>query len=94
MKSEMITWDSLSHMHLDSGTIVVDLREPAEFARGHYPGAKNIPYDQLGRYIGELEKYRRFIFYCDHGSRSLMVAKRLSRRGMYTLSVMGGYEAR
>ena len=38
--------------------IVLDVREPDEFAAGHIPDAVNIPVSKLAERIQELDKYR------------------------------------
>jgi rhodanese-related sulfurtransferase len=53
--------------------IVIDVREPKEYSRGHYAGAVNIPPSKL---LGELPELRnvpketQLIVYCLSGSRS------------------------
>jgi len=40
----------------DSGTVMIlDARAPDAFAKGHIPGAINIPYDQLPNYLESLQ---------------------------------------
>jgi len=52
--------------------VVIDVRDPAEYAKGHMLGAKNIPLDQLGTRLAELEKHKAkpLILACDSGRRS------------------------
>jgi len=52
--------------------MVIDVREPAEFAKGHILGAKNIPVSQLPSRLAELEKHKSkpLILACETGKRS------------------------
>jgi len=43
---------------------VLDVRPPEEFAKGHVPGAVNIPIEQLERRMRELPKRREIVAYC------------------------------
>lgn len=50
---------------LRSGTaMVLDVRPEDEFARGHLPGALNIPLAQLERRLAELTPDREIVAYC------------------------------
>jgi phage shock protein E len=53
--------------------IIVDVREPQEFARGHVPGAINIPPSELMRgatALKNIDKDTELVLYCLSGSRS------------------------
>ena len=39
--------------------LVLDVREPAEFEKGHVVGARNMPLSQLEGRSGELQKHKR-----------------------------------
>lgn len=48
----------------DSGDLVLlDVREPAEYARGHLPGAIHIPLSRLADRIGEIDPRRPVVTY-------------------------------
>ncbi|MDH4189378.1 MAG: rhodanese-like domain-containing protein [Betaproteobacteria bacterium] len=63
--------------------IVVDVREPAEFAQGHILSARNLPMSQLGARVGELDKYksRAVVLCCATGNRSSRAIAMLKSRG-------------
>lgn len=46
------------------GTMVIDVRSPAEYAKGHVPGAVNIPLPQLRDRLDELPAGNQVIAYC------------------------------
>ena len=52
--------------------LVLDVREPAEFAKGHILGAKNVPLGDFERRAAELDKHKAkpVIVTCDSGSRA------------------------
>jgi rhodanese-related sulfurtransferase len=64
-------------------SVIVDVREPAEFGTGHLPGAKNIPLAQLADKIGELDKMKskNIVVVCESGARSASAARILSKAG-------------
>ncbi len=48
--------------------VIVDVREPELFAKGHVPGAINIPYETArGRVLKELSPKDRIVFICHGG---------------------------
>lgn len=52
--------------------VVLDVRTPAEFARGHVPGAINIPYDQLASRLDEVPAHQgdEVVVHCERGGRA------------------------
>jgi len=64
-------------------SVIVDVREPAEFGAGHLPGAKNIPLAQLADKIGELDKMKskNIVVVCESGARSASAARILTKAG-------------
>lgn len=52
------------------GAQLVDVRSPGEFGFGHLQGAKNIAVDQLPARLGELDKAKPVVLYCQSGARS------------------------
>jgi rhodanese-related sulfurtransferase len=64
---------------LRSGARLVDVREPAEFARGHLPGAVNLPVDEIERRADEIAD-RPAVLYCQSGLRSQRALQVLHKR--------------
>ena len=57
---------------LDAGPVlVIDVREPREFAVDHLPGAVNIPLGELRERLGEITAGAEPAFVCRSGARSL-----------------------
>lgn len=77
-------------------TVVLDVREPNEFAAGHLRESKNIPLKELPKRLGELEKAKakNVIVVCQSGVQSPKAASQLNRAGFGTVfSLNGGLAA-
>ncbi|MDP4268659.1 MAG: FAD-dependent oxidoreductase [Bacteroidota bacterium] len=71
--------------------LIVDVRSPQEFAGGAYPGAVNIPLDELPRRIHELgDKSRDITLYCASGARSSYAMQALMQMGFTKVKNGGG----
>jgi rhodanese-related sulfurtransferase/TusA-related sulfurtransferase len=60
---------------------IVDVRESAEYAFGHIPGAKSIPLGELEARMGELNPTDVVYVVCRTGTRSDLAAQKLSENG-------------
>jgi rhodanese-related sulfurtransferase len=74
--------------------LVIDVREDAEYAKGHIVGARHIPLSQLEARAKELQKYKSkpVITCCETGNRSssaIATLKKLGFENVYNLA--GGY---
>ena len=70
--------------------IVVDLRERAKYEAYHYKGAVCRPYLDSECWWDYFCRGQIYILYCDYGNISLLVARKLSQRGIITYTVVGG----
>src|SRR5690606_32417702 len=79
-----------------AGATILDVREAAEYAFGHIPGAKSIPMGELADRMGELNHDEVIYVICRTGTRSDMAAKQLAEAGFTkvynVLPGMIGYE--
>jgi hydroxyacylglutathione hydrolase len=74
--------------------LVLDVREPAEYAAGHVPGAVNVPQADLATRLAELPCDRPLLVVCQGGYRSLRAAQFLRQAGFdQVASVQGGTDA-
>jgi rhodanese-related sulfurtransferase len=66
-----------------ANVLILDVRTPGEYAEGHVPGAKNIPYDQVGSRMSELDLTpdRPVVVYCKSGKRAAKAAHTLVEAG-------------
>lgn len=71
--------------------LLVDVREPAEFAAGHMPGALNLPLSQLRQRYGELTKSREIWVSCGVGQRAYYATRFLAQHGYRPRNLSGGY---
>ncbi len=56
---------------------LLDVREPAEFAAGHLPGAALLPLGQLAARVGEVPRTGAVVVYCQAGTRSTAAVAQL-----------------
>jgi glyoxylase-like metal-dependent hydrolase (beta-lactamase superfamily II)/rhodanese-related sulfurtransferase len=71
--------------------LLVDVREPEEYAHGHVPGALNIPQSELASRLDEIPRDRPILTICQAGMRSLRAAQFLTQMGYpQVASVAGG----
>jgi NADPH-dependent 2,4-dienoyl-CoA reductase/sulfur reductase-like enzyme/rhodanese-related sulfurtransferase len=70
---------------------ILDVREPSEFAKGHFDNAVNIPLGDLRARMSELPKDREIWAYCLVGQRSYYAARTLSQHLFKTKTLSGGY---
>ncbi len=71
--------------------LVVDVREPGEFARGHVPGALNLPLSQLRARYRELPADRDLWICCAVGQRAYYATRFLAQHGYRARNLSGGY---
>ena len=75
---------------IKAGAVIVDVRTPDEFRGGAYPGAKNIPVQDLPARLAEIPKDKPVVLYCASGGRSGMAASLLKRAGYTEVFNAGG----
>ena len=61
--------------------LLIDVREPDEFAREHIEGARLTPLSQLTHQPPAIDRERTAIFYCRSGGRTRMNASILENQG-------------
>ena len=78
------------------GTLVLDVREPAEFAAGHLPRARHIPLKELGKRVDEIAKFKDkpVVVTCRSGARSGSACRTLKKAGFTKVyNLKGGVPA-
>lgn len=74
-----------------SPAVIVDVREPELYSKGHIPGAINIPYDDAkGRIFKELSPKDRIVFVCHGGPMGDELADILVKKGYTTVYNLKG----
>lgn len=79
----------------DPQMLVVDLREPVQFAEGHVAGALNLPLAELDlTAIANFEENQNLYIYCGGGQKSMLAASLIKREGIHHLRVVeGGFKS-
>jgi rhodanese-related sulfurtransferase len=95
-----ITEVSISDAHNAPGkALILDVREPGEYAAGCLPGAVNIPRGVLEFKIGAHPDFQerfdaKIIVYCQTGGRSALATEALQKIGYSgAVSMAGGFKA-
>ena len=70
--------------------VMLDVREPDEWAAGRAPGAVHIPLYELPARLAELPAHRPLSVVCRVGSRSAQAAAWLIAQGIEARNVTGG----
>ncbi len=80
---------------LDEGSaILIDVREPGEYAREHIEGARLVPLSSFERHDIGCEQGKAIVFHCRSGARTTMNAARLMRSRLpEAYQLAGGIEA-
>ena len=86
--SETVQWHEVEN-EVGEGVQLIDVRTPAEYARGTVDGAVNIPVDDLRERIGEVAQ--DVIVHCQVGLRGYLAARTLAQHGRRVRNLDGGY---
>jgi NADPH-dependent 2,4-dienoyl-CoA reductase/sulfur reductase-like enzyme/rhodanese-related sulfurtransferase len=81
-------WDGVD------GSLLLDVRGPAELAVESVPGALNIPLPQLRARLGELPRDREILTICRSGGRAYFAARILQQNGFKARVLSGGMLSR
>jgi rhodanese-related sulfurtransferase len=88
---EISNREALTLQASGEGPLFVDVRTPEEYASGHVPGAVNIPRNELGARLAELENVRdRVVVYCERGPRAAAAAATLLAAGFTGVRHLAG----
>lgn len=77
--------------NLTSESTLIDVRTSAEYARGHLPGAINLPLDELRQRLSEVPKDKPLTVYCQVGLRGYLATRILMQKGYQVENLAGGY---
>ena len=81
-------WESLA----GTAAMLLDVREPSEFAEGHIEGAVNVPLPQIRDRLNELPRDREIWLYCGVGQRSYYASRILLQHGFNISNLPGGFK--
>lgn len=77
----VITNEQLVSKLDEQNSLVLDVREPAEYVFGHIPGSCSIPFGELEEKLTELPKDKEIYVICRTGRRSDLAAQLLAKNG-------------
>jgi len=82
----------LAQMQNGEDPVILDVRSAREYQQGHVPGAVNLPYQQIGQRLAELEqvKDREVIVYCEVGRRARIARSTLQQAGFTNVRHLAG----
>ncbi len=78
---------------VNTGAMLIDVRETSEWRAGHAPGASHIPLMQLAGRVRELPRDRAVVCVCRSGSRSSRAVQMLRNLGFDARNLAGGMAA-
>ena len=86
----VVPWDITAGITADD--MLIDVRNPEEFATGSIPGAVNIPVDDLRQNLKHLPMDKRLIIFCQVGLRGYLAQRILVQHGFKSVhNISGGY---
>jgi glyoxylase-like metal-dependent hydrolase (beta-lactamase superfamily II)/rhodanese-related sulfurtransferase len=85
-----LTVDELPAWQATHDAMIVDVREPSEYASAHIPGAVSIPQADLATRLSEIPKDREILVVCASGMRSLRSAQFLHAVGYARVTNLEG----
>lgn len=86
--------DARAQLQAASAPVLIDVREPHEFAAGHAPGALNVPLQEVERWAETQPKDQPTLVICQTGRRSLRASQILTELGFSAVTnVEGGTSA-
>jgi len=64
--------EEFDKLRADKKNVVLDVRTPEEFAKGHIPGAVNLDFNgpDFQKKVAELDKSKTYLVHCAGGNRS------------------------
>jgi NADPH-dependent 2,4-dienoyl-CoA reductase/sulfur reductase-like enzyme/rhodanese-related sulfurtransferase len=84
-------WHELDGLPRDGSAVLLDVRTPGEYARGHGEGFINIPVDELRERMAEIPRGRPTYVNCQSGLRSYIACRILAQEGFDCYNLSGGW---
>ena len=78
---------------LPADAVLLDVREPDEWAAGHAEGAVHVPLADVPARLGDLPPATPLYVICRSGARSGRAVQWLSQQGVDVVNVSGGMQA-
>lgn len=87
----IVQWHQLEKID-PSTTLLLDVRDDTERARGAIPGSIHIPLDDLRGRLGELPRDKTIYVHCRSGQRSYLACRILMQHGYPCANLTGAYQ--
>jgi rhodanese-related sulfurtransferase len=89
---ELGTLEVTQLMNRQGQMLVLDIRDGTDFATGHLPRARHIPFGELSKRVDEIDKYKDkpVIVTCKNGSRAGAASRFLRKAGFTTVYQLKG----
>ena len=81
-----------AEQRLQTGALLLDVREPNEWQAGHAPDALHVPMGEIPQ-RNDLPSDREIVVVCRSGARSQRVAQFLLANGLRAVNLQGGMQA-
>jgi len=92
--NEITPRELAERMRSGSAPIIIDVREPFEYAYAHIEGAQLKPLGEIRSWAKELDKEQAYVLQCHTGARSFQAAHMLERMGFKNVAnLVGGIAA-
>lgn len=85
--------DFIAAVEADTSAIILDVRQPSEYADGHLQGAINLDWQNSNSFaqgMERLNKNRTYYIYCRSGHRSNAAATKMHKNGFKVFDMKGG----
>lgn len=88
--SQVSSHEVAERLEKGEAPVIVDVREPDEYAEGHIPGSRLIPLGTLPERMGEIPSDREVVVVCRSGGRSTAACQHLQAAGYQVKNLTGG----
>lgn len=88
--------DQFDKLRTNNASVILDVRTPSEFARGHIPGAVNIDWNgkDFTENVAALDKSHTYLVHCASGVRSVKACQKMEKLNFTNLyNLEGGFKA-
>jgi NADPH-dependent 2,4-dienoyl-CoA reductase/sulfur reductase-like enzyme/peroxiredoxin family protein/TusA-related sulfurtransferase/rhodanese-related sulfurtransferase len=89
--ANILEWKDLQRFS-EEEYILLDVRSELEYNTGYAEGSVNIPLDELRQRLGELDRSKTILVYCQVGLRGYIAERMLTHNGLKAYNITGGYK--
>ena len=92
LRGDAELWETEELAQLRPDQVLLDVRNPGEFAKGTIPGARLLPVDDLRAELSQLDPAKEYLAFCQVGLRGYLACRILTQRGFKARNLSGGYK--